>query len=215
MIAHFNDPRRVRVTKFNAKEKQLLKYLVANCEIYYLNESDSLKYIKENFTRPISRRTYYSYKKALYKEHGNGFPDFKLFNSLRTYSNKKSKKVWNSISMIAEREKIAKEGMLQHNIEPYEFAILDDGQKFLKNLHVNTDEFIEKAEKLIEQTESRKKKHKSIPENATIRKEYVKCNNEFCCSCPHGPYYYAYWRSNGKKLNKKYLGRNCHKLSCF
>ena len=208
MTAHFNDPRRVRVTKFNSREKQILKYLVANCEIYYLNESESLKYINDHFTRPVSRRTYYTYKKTLYKEHGNGFPDFKLFNSLRTYSNKKSKKVWNSISMIAEREKITKEGIQQHNIEPYEFLMLDDGQKFLKNLHVNSNEFIEKTEKLIGKTESRRKKSKSIPENATIRKEYIKCNNEFCLSCPHGPYYYAYWRSDGN-LKKKYLGRYC------
>ncbi|MGD1836629.1 MAG: hypothetical protein ACPKPY_01040 [Nitrososphaeraceae archaeon] len=210
MISHFNDPRRVRVTKFNSREKQLLKYLVANCEIYYLSESESLKYIKEHFIRPISRRTYYTYKKALYKEHGDSFPDFKLFNSLSSsYTKSKSNKVWNSISMIAEREKIAKEGIQQHNIEPYEFTMLDDGQKFLNSLLVNDDKFIEKVEKLIGQTESRKKESKSIPDNATIRKEYVKCNNEFCLSCPHGPYYYAYWRLDGKKLKKKYLGRYC------
>ena len=210
MTSFFNDPRRVRVTKFNAKEKQLLKYLVANCEIYYLNEAESLKYIKDNFTRPISRRTYYSYKKALYKEHGDRFPDFKLFNSLSSsYTKSKSNKVWNSISMIAEKKRIVNEGIIEHNIEPWEFVMLDDGQKFLKTLLVNDEKFVEKVEKLIGQTESRKKKHKSIPENATIRKEYVKCYNEFCLSCPHGPYYYAYWRSNGKKLNKKYLGRYC------
>jgi hypothetical protein len=34
---------------------------------------------------------------------------------------------------------------------------------------------------------------KSIPENATIRKEYVKCGKEMC-ELKHGPYYYAYWK---------------------
>ena len=81
--------------------------------------------------------------------------------------------------MIAEREKIAKEGIQQHNIEPYEFVMLADDQKFL-TLLVNDEEFVEKVEKLIGQTESRKKKSKSIPDNATIKKEYIKCNNEFC-----------------------------------
>jgi hypothetical protein len=32
---------------------------------------------------------------------------------------------------------------------------------------------------------------KSIPENATIRKEYIKCGKEIC-QLKHGPYYYAY-----------------------
>ena len=47
---------------------------------------------------------------------------------------------------------------------------------------------------------------KLIPENATIRKEYVKCGKEFCEEL-HGPYYYAYWKDPEiKKLKKKYIG---------
>src|SRR5919198_6423837 len=47
---------------------------------------------------------------------------------------------------------------------------------------------------------------KSIPENATIRKEYIKCGKEFCEEL-HGPYYYAYWKdAELKKLKKKYIG---------
>src|SRR5690349_5537416 len=47
---------------------------------------------------------------------------------------------------------------------------------------------------------------KSIPENATIRKEYVKCGKEACEEL-HGPYYYAYWKDpESKKLKKKYIG---------
>ena len=49
---------------------------------------------------------------------------------------------------------------------------------------------------------------KSIPENATIRKEYVKCKKPNCRRKEHGPYYYAYWRdSKTRKLRKKYIGR--------
>src|SRR5919202_3496102 len=47
---------------------------------------------------------------------------------------------------------------------------------------------------------------KSIPENATIREEYIKCGKETCEEL-HGPYYYAYWKDPGlKRLKKKYIG---------
>ena len=45
----------------------------------------------------------------------------------------------------------------------------------------------------------------------TYRQEYTKCNKTGCQSCAqlggHGPYWYAYWRENGK-LKKKYIGKN-------
>ena len=44
-----------------------------------------------------------------------------------------------------------------------------------------------------------------IPQNATIRQEYVKCGNPDCQNA-HGPYLYAYWKEN-KKLTKRYLGK--------
>ena len=48
---------------------------------------------------------------------------------------------------------------------------------------------------------------KSIPKNATIRKEYVKCGKVLCYHGKHGPYYYAYWKDpKTKKLKKKYIG---------
>ena len=49
------------------------------------------------------------------------------------------------------------------------------------------------------------KNSKYVPSNATITKEYVKCGKWDCPRCEHGPYYYAYWKENGK-LRKKYIG---------
>ncbi len=51
----------------------------------------------------------------------------------------------------------------------------------------------------------------SIPKNATITEEFIKCGKETCNLCPHGPYYYAYFKDKAKddnksKLRKKYLG---------
>jgi hypothetical protein len=61
--------------------------------------------------------------------------------------------------------------------------------------------------------ESRKKacesRSKSIPHNATIRREFVRCKKLNCHSRQHGPYYYAYWKDpETKVLKKKYIGKD-------
>ncbi len=40
----------------------------------------------------------------------------------------------------------------------------------------------------------------------TYRLETVKCGKPNCRSCPHGPYWYAYYRE-GTKLKSRYIGR--------
>jgi hypothetical protein len=46
-----------------------------------------------------------------------------------------------------------------------------------------------------------------VPEGAkvTYRLEEVRCGKEKCTRCPHGPYWYAYWREDGR-VRSKYLG---------
>lgn len=39
----------------------------------------------------------------------------------------------------------------------------------------------------------------------TFRQEYVKCGRN-CKSCPHGPYWYAYWSDKGR-TRKRYVGK--------
>jgi hypothetical protein len=47
---------------------------------------------------------------------------------------------------------------------------------------------------------------KSIPKNATIRKEFVQCKKPNCYRQQHGPYYYAYWKDpETKRLKKRYM----------
>jgi len=64
----------------------------------------------------------------------------------------------------------------------------------------------------------------SVPKNATIIPEWIKCGKQSCRKCskneyyhkyygehyPHGPYYYAYWRdtNNEGRLKKKYIGEH-------
>ena len=40
----------------------------------------------------------------------------------------------------------------------------------------------------------------------TYRLERVRCGKPGCASCPHGPYWYAYFRE-GKRLRSRYIGR--------
>lgn len=41
----------------------------------------------------------------------------------------------------------------------------------------------------------------------TYRLEPVTCGKRGCRSCPHGPYWYAYYREGGT-LHKRYIGRH-------
>jgi hypothetical protein len=46
-----------------------------------------------------------------------------------------------------------------------------------------------------------------VPDGAkiTYRREEVRCGKANCTRCPHGPYWYAYWREGGR-LRSRYLG---------
>lgn len=39
-----------------------------------------------------------------------------------------------------------------------------------------------------------------------LRKQMVRCGKDTCTTCPHGPYWYAYWTEDGKRRSK-YLGK--------
>jgi hypothetical protein len=80
----------------------------------------------------------------------------------------------------------------------------------LEKLLANANRTAERATRFLNKIKSRQlacaNRAKSIPENATIRKEYIKCGKEMC-ELKHGPYYYAYWKDpESKKLKKKYIG---------
>lgn len=42
---------------------------------------------------------------------------------------------------------------------------------------------------------------------ATYRQERVRCGRDGCRRCPHGPYWYAYWREGGR-LRSRYIGKH-------
>jgi hypothetical protein len=46
-----------------------------------------------------------------------------------------------------------------------------------------------------------------LPPTLTYRQEKVRCGKDGCNSCPHGPYWYAYWKEDGR-TRKRYIGRH-------
>ena len=47
----------------------------------------------------------------------------------------------------------------------------------------------------------------SGPGKVSYRLEPVMCGKPGCTKCPHGPYWYAYWREDGR-VKSRYIGRN-------
>lgn len=45
------------------------------------------------------------------------------------------------------------------------------------------------------------------PAKVSYRQEHVNCGKDRCRSCPHGPYWYAYWKEDGR-TRSRYIGRH-------
>lgn len=45
-----------------------------------------------------------------------------------------------------------------------------------------------------------------LPPTLSYRQEHVRCGKAGCRTCPHGPYWYAYWKEDGR-TRKRYVGR--------
>lgn len=46
-----------------------------------------------------------------------------------------------------------------------------------------------------------------LPPTLSYRQEEVRCGKQGCTRCPHGPYWYAYWKEDGR-TRKRYIGRH-------
>lgn len=44
------------------------------------------------------------------------------------------------------------------------------------------------------------------PGKVGYRRQAVRCGKPGCTRCPHGPYWYAYWREGGR-VRTRYIGR--------
>ena len=80
---------------------------------------------------------------------------------------------------------------------------------YYNQLMFKTDKFLDHSKKFLATSNSdegaSRKNYNGVPSNATIKEESIKCGKS-CLMCPHGPYYYTYWKEDNGKLIKKYIG---------
>ena len=197
------------MSRFSNKEVQNLEYLIINCELCNLNEIESLTYIQKNFGKTISRRTYYKYKQRIHQ----GIPCSQRYTPLisrqERNNNSNMRKYYLQIQKIRMQDSHHELSDIMLSTTP----TIEIPLYYKKMLY--SSKIIERSKKLFSKIRDRDNaiiiREKEIPNNATIRREYVKCNRETCRTCEHGPYFYAYWRDEKQKLRKKYLGTNMFK----
>ncbi|MGD9672126.1 MAG: hypothetical protein AB7U98_01450 [Candidatus Nitrosocosmicus sp.] len=192
------------MSKVTVGEKLLVTYLVTNCEIYRLKEKNALAYISSNFFRPISRRSYYVYKKKL--KHTCSFLRSELQDE-----NILANKAPNFFLLLQLRDYLIKVGEEMGINLPYFDRYYFFTSYFVCSLsHAETalsssKRFKDQFEKKLRLKDANLK---SLPSNVTVRREYVKCGKCISSQCKHGPYYYGYWRDKRGRLIKKYIGVN-------
>jgi len=185
---------------FKEKEKPIL-YLIKSCENYDLNERESIDSINKVLgDKSISRRTYYNYKKKLYDSQTFDLLKNSCYNTIGV-------KLFILDDILSDEEQTMKADKLIGQQFPKQKQVLEDEEKQKEELN-NVMEGAQSDINKFKEIEVRQSQIVStLPTNHTIREEFVKCGKEFCLQCPHGPYYYAYWKdSTTKKLKKKYLG---------
>jgi hypothetical protein len=184
--------------KLSRQRKHLLVELIISCELKRATEKEALAFIKRKMGKSISRRTYYRYKQALYnsqilKKTQSLFPNLSIGGKSRlfperTYFNSEAKESHNYMDFID--IDFIPEGI---------YKVISEGYKTINNFR----DSVNRRNKL---KQTSRTNYELVPKKATIRKEYIKCSNYYCRRCKHGPYYYAYWRDQGKRY-KKYLGK--------
>ena len=185
---------------FTEKEKPIL-YLIKSCENYDLDERESIESINRVLgDKSISRRTYYNYKKKLYDNQTFGLLKNSCYNTIGV-------KLFILDDMLSDVEQTKKADKLIGQQFPKLIQVLEDEEKQKEELNSVMNRVQVDINKFKEIETRRSQIDSTLPSNHTIREEFVKCGKEFCLQCPHGPYFYAYWKdSTTKKLKKKYLG---------
>jgi hypothetical protein len=194
------------MSKLTNKEKQILTYIVTNCELYYLNESEAMMYIEDNLGRAVSRRTYYNYKRRIYSNYEKDSNYSEALKMSQPQLFKKYCKPFLTLDKITLFRKGLKEKI---NLEKYDrLTFIPRSYSIFQTSVAMSIESLEKSHSRLKSELETERSHIPIPNIATVREEFVKCGKLHCHGCPHGPYYYAYWRDEKRKLRKKYLGVN-------
>ena len=197
------------MVKLSDKEQQFILQLIKSCEYHGLSEKQSIESINNILNKNISRRTYYSYKSKLYEDD--------IFNKLKgsIYSSpldRISVLLLNDETTFEVKAKVNKVVADQFPNKVLSFLLQsqynDENNETKKDKLKNA---LVKMRHFKEVENLSKDRLNSLHDNATVREEFIKCGKEACNLCPHGPYYYAYWKEKTKdnekpRLRKEYLG---------
>jgi len=186
--------------KLSEADKKYVKLLILDCENFHLNQRESLAYISKKLNRKISRTSYYDCKKEM--SDNDFFANF--------FSDSQWEKSFLILHNIALRNRILSSStdnrIKSHNVWNDPEFVSKYSDRFFADSYALVERTKYMSARLNSQRALSSRNYKSIPSGATIRKEYVKCGNPYCYRCKHGPYYYGYWKENGK-LKKKYIGK--------
>ena len=186
-----------------SNRNHLIPHLIKSCESFSLTEKESVNAINNILNENTSRRTYYNYKKRLY--------DKEIFTKLKDtmFDTKEMKCLLLELEETNRFESRRADKLISEQFPNRKDIFNDTGKQMelIERANEGIKSIIDKFNRI---TNSFSINYNPIPENATIREEFVKCGKESCDRCPHGPYYYAYWKDNTKdnmknKLRKKYL----------
>lgn len=138
------------MSQFSERKKLILNFLIINCGIHHLTEEEAMKYIKFNFGKDISRRTYYNYKKTLYDSNNKesildinvGYPGLPLLHDLA-----KSNKGLISMALMIERTKIIKKG-LEKGIKLEKYEKCNFHPKYYQKQFSQTKDLLDDVNKL-------------------------------------------------------------------
>ncbi|KAA2280244.1 hypothetical protein [Candidatus Nitrosocosmicus sp. SS] len=186
-------------------QKEFILRIIKSCVYYDVGETRSLEVIERLTKKRLSVKTFYNYKKILYK------------NS-KIYETKFNHGEWvyrdlliKSHLLFLSEDDMAKQFQVDKLICNEFPDIPKNYRERMKNFGKNEiDNILNKFHELKNKINKEKEKESElrlIPIKATIRKEEIKCGKKGCHQCPHGPYYYAYWKEeDAKTLKKVYLG---------
>jgi len=188
---------------------KFLLHLIKSCENYDLTNKELIETINKILDKDVSRRTYYNYKKKLY--------DKEIFAKLKdtVYDTKEVKYLLLKMEETNKVESLKTDKLIADKLIADQYPdrkdLFHNENKQMKEIEKTNERIKLINNKFNDNTNLVLLNHNSIPDNATIREEFIKCGKVACNLCPHGPYYYAYWKdksnnNNKSKLRKKYLG---------
>jgi hypothetical protein len=187
------------MVKLTEADEKYIKLLILDCQNFHLNQKECLVYISKKLNRKISRTSYYNCKK---ETSDNDF-------YVSFFSHSGFEKSFSIIHNITERTRIVNSSsdprIRSHNVWNDPEFVSKYNDRFLADGYAIIERTKHLSGRLNSQQALSSRNYKSIPSSATIREEYIKCGNPNCYRCEHGPYYYGYWKENGK-LKKKYIG---------